>query len=333
MQMNQVKDFMINVLLWLFSLNSKNFEVFDLGTAKISAIDIYQLKQLKERQIMVCASSTDISSTGGGKVDDPKQKVFEYWDYINGLTERRFPNDKNLQLEASQYVLDALVAEDYKKVRACRSHNFKAFLTTVSLNLLAEFWNNQFGRERPNTWLKRQKDPIYQIAYQLLVKNRYSKRETIEILVVNEPERERWKLEEVVREVLTNCPIKEEIKGVSLDDNEAEDVADHYASLEEQFEEENRQALLEVLLGILNGDTNDNDEMALAIKELLVHFGKSARLTEEECLVLQLRFSSGLTLEKISQLLGLTKSQTDKHIKKIQVRLRKALTQLGFVEN
>jgi RNA polymerase sigma factor (sigma-70 family) len=251
--------------------------------------------------------------------DDPKKRVFDHWHHIEAIAERRFPNDKNLQLEATQYVLDALEANGWKKVRAFKGNNFTAFLTTVTSNLLTDFWHKKFGKKRPNRWLTRQTDPIYQVAYRLLVKDRYSKRETTEILLTTEPKRERWFIQEVVDAVLANCPLKEEYQEISLNDPDENYTVPQF-SLETQIEWWNEQALLEILDQSLNSDTINNP-----LNKFLAQQGGSVRLTEEECLLLRLRYQSGLTARKIGTLLDLSASQVDKRIKKTQARLRKAL--------
>jgi hypothetical protein len=324
-RMKPVKDFVNN-------------DCPDLAFTQISATSS-QLELRNIQQTTVCSSSTNTLSAGVMMDENPKNKVFDYWDHINTLADRRFPNDKNLQLEASQYVLEELATNDWQKVRAFKGEHFTGFITKTTLNLLSDFWRKKFGKECVNTWLKQQTEPLYKIAYQLLVKDKYSKRETIEILLMTEPTRERWKIQEVVSEVLSNCPIKGEIKEISLEGSEyseysdEENPFDNYTSLETQFEDESRHALLEMLLVFLRGKSNNNDTIAPEVKKLLAYLGQSVPLTEEDCLLLKLRFSSGLTLDKIAQLFDSTKSQNYKRIKKhIMLRLSNALKKLGFVE-
>jgi RNA polymerase sigma factor (sigma-70 family) len=268
--------------------------------------------------------SQQVRASSVNRMDDsPKNKMFEHWNHIEALTKRRFPDDQNRQLEASQYVLDALQADDWQKVRAFRGDNFTAFLTTVTSRLLTDFWYKQFGKQRPNRWLTRQTDSLYHLAYDLLVKDRYGKYEAIEILVTREPTRERWKIQEVVEAVLANCPIKEAYQTFSLDDEEGENYSDPSASLENQIEAENQEALLEILNQSLK--TDQHEEKASGINQWLVEISQFIRLTEEECLLLKLRYQSGFTAKKIGTLLDLTGSQVDKRIKKILARLRQTL--------
>lgn len=260
-----------------------------------------------------------------------KKSVFEHWHHIEALAERRFPADDNLKLEASQYVLEALKKDDWKKIRAFKdkkntTNSFSAFITSVTLNLLSDFWNKKFGKQRPNSWLTKQANPLYKIAYQLLIKNKYSKQEVIEILLTTEPQCGRSKIQEIVSAVVANCPIKPEYQEVSLHDNE-ENYALQQNSLEEQFDHLNEESLLNILAQYLNSHINDVNN---PINNLLAFLGKSVRLTEEECMLLRLRYQSGLTASKIGTLVDLTPNQVNKRIKKILAHLRKVFKQAGL---
>jgi len=302
----QFKEFVGNHLLYPEVIDDKQLAL----SAQISALE----NTLHPSQTIKVHSTTEIKT-------EPKKGVFEHWKHIEAIAERRFPNDKNLQLEASQYVLDALEADGWKKVRAFKGKSFIAFISTVTSNLLSDFWHKKFGKKRPNTWLTRQTDPIYQTAYRLLIKDKYSKRETIEILLTTDPKRERWFIQEIVEAVLANCPLKEEYQEVPFDENN-ENHLETVPSLEEQLEQWNEQALLETLAQFLNNDIN---EINNPLNKLLAVLGRSVRLTEEECLLLRLRYQSGLTANKIGTLVNLSASQVDKRIKKTLTRLGKTL--------
>jgi DNA-directed RNA polymerase specialized sigma24 family protein len=326
-QLKRVKDFAANLLL--SQPNPAIHNKLDLAVAQMSMIEgILHASLGDDKQIMdFPPSRAQTLSTVEMTDETPKNQVFYHWEHINALTERRFPHDKNLQLEASQYVLDALEAEDWKKVRAFKGKSFMAFITTVTSRLLTDFWHNKFGKQRPNTWLKRQTDPIYEKAYQLLVKEKYTKHEATEILLTIEPTPERWKIQKVVEAVRANCPLKEEYQEISLDETDEGNHAAPHASLEEQFERWNEQTLLEVLSQSIN-DTNDVNNPP--VNQLLAFLDQSVRLTEEECLLLRLRYHTGLTVKKIGTLLDLSASQVDKRIKKALARLRKAFNQAGL---
>ncbi|MDM8560714.1 hypothetical protein [Candidatus Parabeggiatoa sp. HSG14] len=261
--------------------------------------------------------------------DEAQQKFFDHWDYIDAVTKRRFPKDENLLLEASQYIHRTLSDKDWEKLRAFEGKNFTAFITTVISHLLSDFWREKFGRERPNTWLKQQNDPIYEIAFQLLVRDKYSKQEVISILTTSEATREQWKIQEIIEAILANCPIKPEYQKISLGENDGEEKNYAAPSLEEQIEVWHEQNLLEILIRLLNGETENISQ----VNKLLTLLSENTNLTEEESLLLRLRYSEGLKLREISKRLGYrTESQVDKRIKKTLIRLRNSFNKLGLLD-
>jgi hypothetical protein len=257
-----------------------------------------------------------------------KDKVLKYWSRIEKLSRNRFPNDENLSLEATQYVLTKLEENDWKRVRAYQGKGFSAFITTVTLRLLSDFWNDQFGKLRPNTWLKTQTEPLYKTAYALLVKSRYSRQETVGILSTIEPKREPWFLREVVNSIMKNCPMPQEhqscplpeefspeTESVAGDDNDVVEHISPYLSPLKQVEMQDAQQLLEFLQKLLQGSALAPDDET---HKLLKRLSQSIHLNAEDSLLLKMRYQSGLAVSEMARVLGhLTASQVDKRLKKI----------------
>jgi RNA polymerase sigma factor (sigma-70 family) len=261
------------------------------------------------------------SSSSSSDNEQLKQTVFDHWKHIERLADKRFPDDANLKLEASSYVLDVLEAENWKRIAAFNGKNIKAFITKISLNLFSDFWNKKFGKQRPNKWLRDQTDSLYQTSYQLLIKSKYSKREVVEILLTIEPKREQWKIEEVVTAVIVHCPVKLEYHEVSLTDN----VVDKFA-VKDEMENLDQQNILQILSQLIDGNITNIDE---PLNKLIGVLGENVRLNEEECMLLRLRYHSGLTIKQIAAIVNLTASQVDKRIKKTLTRLNQAFKEAG----
>ena len=261
------------------------------------------------------------SSSSSSDNEQLKQTVFDHWKHIERLADKRFPDDANLKLEASSYVLEALEADNWKRIAAFKGKNIKAFITQISLNLFSDFWNKKFGRQRPNKWLRDQTDSVYQTSYQLLIKSKYSKHEVVEILLTIEPKRERWKIEEVVNAVIAHCPVKLEYHEVSLTDN----VVDKFA-VEDEMENLDQQNILQALSQLIDGNITNIDE---PLNKLISVLGENVRLNEEECMLLRLRYHSGLTIKQVATIVNLTASQVDKRIKKSLSRLNQAFKEAG----
>jgi DNA-directed RNA polymerase specialized sigma24 family protein len=267
------------------------------------------------------------SSSSSSDNEQLKQTVFDHWKHIEKLADKRFPDDANLKLEASNYVLDVLEADNWKRIRAFRGKNIKAFISKITLNLLSDFWNQKFGKERPNKWLRDQTDSIYQTSYQLLIKKKYSKHEVIEILLTIEPKRERWKIEEIVNAVIANCPVKLEYHETSLTEN-TDKFAVHQ-SLEDEMQDLDEQNILQAITQLIDGNINSVDE---SLNKLIGVLNKYVRLNEEECMLLRLRYHSGLTTKQIAATVNLTASQVDKRIKKSLIRLNQAFKKAGVFD-
>jgi len=301
----------------------------------------------------VCAataqmSAIDQSQLGGDKLamkssppptEAAKKLFFDHWNYIDYLAKQRFPYDENQQFKASQYVREALVDDDWKKLRAFegKDSQFKAFIKTVTNRLLTDFQRHQEGRVRPTAWLKRQQDPIYGKAYQRLHKQKDSKREAVDILLTTEKDQERWKIEEVVSDVLADDPRKvkdQEVPFYEEGDNDDDNLAPIQASLgntlEKQIEHWNEQVILEVLLRWLNNEIDDKD-IPLELRNLLDCLAKYVRLTEEQCLILRLHYLEAFPVKKIAQRLSLTDKQVRYRLEKTESALSEALKQCGIL--
>lgn len=333
-QLKSIKDFAKNHLLSLYPEQIHNRQLA-LAVVQMSAIAGGEKPAMRSSPPPTAAMMTAKAA---------QKLFFDHFNHIDALAKRRFPNDENRQYEASQYVREALAADDWKKLRAFEGNDsqFTIFIATVTNRLLTDFQRHKEGRVRPNAWLNRQKDPIYQKAYQLLHKEKYSKREAVEILLTTETDRERWKIEEVVSEVSAHYPRKEKDQEVPFDedgdnddDNPTQTVflqkpATYQASLEAQDERHNEQAILEALFRLLDNEMDDND-IPLELRELLGCLAKYVRLTEEQCLILRLYYKEGLSVKKIAQRLTMTDKQSRYRIENALKALSQALKQCGIL--
>jgi hypothetical protein len=184
--------------------------------------------------------------------EQAKVKIFEHWDYLNSLANRRFPKDENLAHEALLYVLKGLEADEWKRVRTWRgSGQFLPFMTTLVSRLLTDFTRTRFGHLRKPIWLTEKSDPLWDLAYRLLIVENYTRHEVIERLLLGEPQRERWFIEEVITAIRTRCPREPQYRE-PLTEAGAEQ-ADEELSPEGQLRIKDKE-MLEVLSAYLQGD-------------------------------------------------------------------------------
>ena len=121
-----------------------------------------------------------------------RSRVFEHWDDLNDLCQRRFPRSENLAHQGLLYAIDRLEQDGWKRVCAWQGNSgFRTFLLTLAARLLTDFSRERFGHVRPPQWLERKTDPVWRKAYKLLIVDQYERREAVGILQAAEPDRER----------------------------------------------------------------------------------------------------------------------------------------------
>jgi hypothetical protein len=108
----------------------------------------------------------------------------------------------------------------------------------------------KFGYLRKPLWLTENSDPLWDLAYRLLIVENYARHEVIERLSLGEPQRERWFIEEVVTTIRTRCPREPQYRE-SLTEAGAEQ-ADEELSPEGQLRIQEKE-VLEALSPIYRG--------------------------------------------------------------------------------
>jgi hypothetical protein len=259
--------------------------------------------------------------------EQAKVKVFEHWDHLNGLAKRRFPKDENLAHEALLYVLKGLEADEWKRVCSWRGlGHFLPFITLLASRLLTDFSRTKFGYIRKPGWLAEKGDPLWETAYRLFMVENYARHEVIERLSLGDSQRERWFIEEVVTTLRTRCPREPQYMEQSTEaDAEQADVE---LSPEEQLRIQDKE-VLEVISAYLQGD---NPSITPRISELLARLRKCLHLSEEDRLLLKLRYQEGLKMAAIVKLLNL-QGDPYKRINKIIAQLREACQKVGLLSN
>jgi len=257
--------------------------------------------------------------------EEAKRKVLEHWQRLDTLARRRFPRNENLAHEGLLYVMDRLEAESWRRVCAWQGlGQFISFLTTLAARLLTDFTRVRFGHLRPPQWLDQKHDPLWDTAYRLLAVEYYAGHEAVEWLLGRYPERERWFIEEVVSTIRGKCRIESQSVESALHGNMNQVDETHAPDTPLMIED---QEMSEALQAYLQGEPEA--PTSPRVSELLSRLRAHLHLTEEDRLLLRLRFQDGLSIQDIARLLHL-QGDPYKRMKKLIEELRQSCQRVGF---
>ena len=256
---------------------------------------------------------------------EAKRKVLEHWQRLDALAKRRFPRDENLAHEGLLYVMDRLEAESWRRVRAWQGlGQFLSFLTTLAARLLTDFTRVRFGHLRPPQWLDQKQDPLWDAAYRLLAVEHYPAHEAVEWLLGGYPERERWFIEEIVSTIRRKCRIESQpVEGAQHGNM---NQVDESLAPDGQLIIKDKE-MSEALQAYLHGESEA--PTSPRVSELLSRLREHLHLTEEDRLLLRLRFQDGLSIQAIVRLLHL-QGDPYKRMNKLIAELRRTCRRVGF---
>ncbi len=256
-----------------------------------------------------------------------KKAVFDHWDFLQSLARRRFPNDYNTAHLALDYVLENLQEQGWQRVRTWAGQGkFTTFLAVLTSRLMTDYVRKVYGHQRMPKWLMKQTDPIWQEAYRALIVERFERQEAIELLKTRHPEVETEKLYQIASEVIARSPIRhryQDNQEVGID--EIAEPGSSELSPEAEIEPK-PQELLEVLEGYIRDETTTPAEAKTLLEKLKPHL----HLSDEDRLLLRLRYLEGLPLDQAARLLHLT-GDPYKRLNKTLKSLRIACERAGLL--
>jgi hypothetical protein len=263
--------------------------------------------------------------------EDPKAKVFAHWDHLNSLCRRRFPKSENLADEALLYMLDKLESDDWRRVRAWEGlGDFLPFIVTLASRLLTDFTRERFGHIRKPSWLANRKDPLWHSAYRLLVVEKYEREAAVEILRISEPNREAWFIERVVKTILEKChsrpQYQEQIVSIeNMGEQSSPDLEPDEALTVKERE------MLEALEGYLVSYGEPDEAIDNRVAELQKRLQNHVRLSDEDRLLLRMRYVDGVNMKTIVRLLNLS-GDPYKRFNRLIRQLRRTCMQAGLLD-
>ncbi len=252
--------------------------------------------------------------------DAAKALVFDHWAFLQKLTQKRFPEDDNMAHQALDFILEKLQENDWKRVRAWEGEGkFTTFLAVLAGRLMTDFVRARFGHRRPPAWLLAKKDPIWRDAYRSLMIEKYEREETVGLLQTRYPEHDPAKIRQLVATVIGQCNRQPQFKedNVSIE-SVAESQSDN--TIPEQSLTPDKKELLEILQNYIQGEL---DNIPASIEPMLNKLRSKLQLSDEDRLLLRLRFCEGLKMPTIKAMLGLS-GDPYKRLNKLILQLQQA---------
>ncbi len=255
-----------------------------------------------------------------------KKLVFAHWDFLQHLARKRFPNDDNTAHLALDHVLEHLQEDDWRRVRSWQGQGkFSTFVGVLAGRSMTDYIRKAYGHQRAPKWLEERGDPVWMEAYRILIIERFERQEAFSLLQTRHPDRHSGRLREIISEVIARCPPKiryQDHHEASLD--EVGETPSPDSSPESHLEIQTRE-LLEALDGYIRGES----ELPEQVRPLVEKLRENLHLSDEDRLLLRLRFCEGLKMKQIARMLHL-QGDPYKRLNKILKTVRTACEKAGL---
>ena len=262
--------------------------------------------------------------------EEAKAQVFSHWKYLEKIAQQRFPKDENLGHEALLFILQQLESDQWRRIRSWPGQGqFIAYLTVIISRLLTDFSRKQFGHVRKPLWLAEKKDTFWDQAYHLLKVQNYNRQESIEMLSCSQPQRTRGYIEKMVSTIIQKC--NDNSTRINAETLSLETCAESgtLQTTPDQLLGLKEIDLLEILLQFLN--ENNSATLPERLIEPLHRLQASISLTEEDRLLLQLRYLDGFSMNSIIKAMNL-QGDPYKRYHKLVSKLRQSFQKTGLIK-
>ncbi len=233
--------------------------------------------------------------------DVAKKMVYDHWNFLTNLARKRFPDDTEISDQALSFVLYRCEEQAWQRIRKWDgSGSFKTFLAVLASRQMTDFVRSRFGCHRPPVWLQQKKDAVWQKTFRLYTVEKYQRKQAIEVLVADNSELSRDQLEKIVNTVYSKCSSQTLFS-----------KANHSAELlsADSVTPNDNIQLTEVLVEYIQSNHSSTNTIASnTTKDLLNHLKLQISCSDEDRLLLRLRFCEGLPMTQISQMLHLQSS-------------------------
>ncbi|WP_163335856.1 hypothetical protein [Desulfopila sp. IMCC35008] len=257
---------------------------------------------------------------------DWNEKVVAQWDMINRLSEKRF-GKRVIAEEAALFVMDGLLADDGRRVRAFRGSSFPAFLASVTHRLLEDFARKRFGRRRPPKWLATLGGTWLRL-YKLLCLERLDITAAVATVEQSSTWRGQGDAEQaawLIKQEVVDCGAHQ---GLEIQGDEklvGEATASSRREQQERFEGDEREEIFRLLFVALT----DLDEHV--VENNLARLGEvRVVLANEEKLMLKLCYQDDVSITNAGKMLGYNRHQAHGRMRRLLARIRSAFEEAGI---
>jgi DNA-directed RNA polymerase specialized sigma24 family protein len=263
--------------------------------------------------------------------EEAKALVFQHWQYLERIANKRFPYDGQLADQALDYLLDKLEVNQWRRIREYQGRGFTAFISVTANRLITDFCRKIGEVPHVPKWIN-QRGAFWKKAYFLLCVKGINRQEATHLLT---DEARTCGLQAdfvktVVLEILSREKLKERKQFLSVENENIDEPVSaelNPADCLEQSQVDQLSNLLFQLLDYLTNDNNENTRQQAITPQLdlwLTQLKPLLTLSSEEYLLLRLIYQEGLQVTEAGRRLHLNTNQVQGRHRRLLSRLLKA---------
>lgn len=266
--------------------------------------------------------------------EQTKNQVLHYWQYLGQLARKRFPDDENFALEALDYALDKLQADDWVLLRGRTGKGFSAFLTTTVWNLFTDYQRKAGKTRQTPRWIS-ERGGFWKQAWHLLCLQRLSKHEAREILRVYAAQigKQDYYVDEVITTILQREKSLPDQRTISLDVHDEDEAAEVVLGREDNWMLTENNILLQtifIVLGYFLPAQQSAADCEGTVKVWIDKLRGTLNLDDEEYLLLKMVHEDGLKVVEAGRRLGLNSNQVSARYRRLLERINQAFQKCGL---
>jgi len=242
---------------------------------------------------------------------------------VERLVKEKFHTDETTAEEAITYLLEAFSKDNWKKCHSFKGNSSpETFIQALISTTIVDFHRKKYGRRRPPVWLKKKgslwvdlwhdhclnRDPIP------LLMNRYKadrEEQTIGLILTEIKAKLPWC-------GVSDAPISIDETGNNIENMGA--TTDDISNDPDSANKEEIRYLLEMVVSLILGET-DTANPAVDYSKL-AKIVQGLTITDEEKLILKLRFSEGKSVAATANALHLSRNQVVRQLEAVLARIR-----------